>query len=180
MAKEPKIITKDRLRNIALYYLERYPSSSGNLRIVLHRRIRRSRQFHEFDVDEAHEWVEQHIVRFQEIGYLDDRSYAESKARNLWKKGKSTRFIQGYLRSKMVDKEAVDLALETLQEAVSGGEDEEAVNLDQVAAETYARKRGLGSYRLKPPTPERLQKDMAALMRSGFSYGIAKAVILGE
>jgi hypothetical protein len=35
----PKIPTKARLRNIALYYLERFESSKDNLRAVLRRRI---------------------------------------------------------------------------------------------------------------------------------------------
>ena len=177
MGKEPKKITRDRLKNIALYYLERYPSSIGNLRIVLHRRIFKSSQFHDFNIEEAHEWVEEHIDRFQKIGYLNDLSYAENKIRNLFKKGKSICFINGYLISKMVDKNIINQALEKIQNDLNEDFDDDEVSIDLKSAKIYARKRGLGFHRLTTPTKERLAKDIMSLVRAGFSYSIAKSVI---
>ncbi|MGY8803890.1 MAG: regulatory protein RecX, partial [bacterium] len=45
----------------------------------------------------------------------------------------------------------------------------------------YARRRRLGQFRLDPDVrEERRQRDLAALGRSGFSYGIASRIIEAE
>jgi regulatory protein len=50
--RKPRKITPDSLGRIALHYLERYATSSENLRRVLIRRVRRSAEAHDTDPDE--------------------------------------------------------------------------------------------------------------------------------
>ena len=73
-------MTPVRLKNIALYYLQRFDSSADNLRQVLTRRVRDSaRQTPDFDMHRAAEWIEEIITEFERVGYLNDRRYAEFK-----------------------------------------------------------------------------------------------------
>ena len=55
----PKKITKQRLKNIALFYLKRFESSENNLKTVLKRRIDKYAYFDkDFDKYEAYMWVD--------------------------------------------------------------------------------------------------------------------------
>ena len=60
---KPKIPTKARLRNIALYYLERFESSEDNLRAVLRRRIDKYAFFDkEYNPEQAYLWVDEIVL----------------------------------------------------------------------------------------------------------------------
>ena len=52
--------------------------------------------------------------------------------------------------------------------------------LEERAALTYCRKRRIGPYRAADGREALREKDMAALARRGFSYGVACRVIDGE
>ena len=61
--KNLKKITKQRLKNIALYYLKRFESSVENLRQVLKRRTNDySYNNPDFDKNEAYIWIEKYAV----------------------------------------------------------------------------------------------------------------------
>ena len=66
-AKKPlKKITKQRLKNIALYYLKRFESSEANLRRVLLKRINDyAYQNPEFVKADAYEWVDELLDDFK-------------------------------------------------------------------------------------------------------------------
>jgi len=168
----PRKVSEKRLNNVALHYLARYSASADSLRRVLMRRVRRSVQTHGTDLDEGTEWVEALLVRFQELGYLDDRAYAENRARSLMARGTSTRGIQMRLREKGVGGGDIDAALEALSESWA--------EPDLAAAAKLARRRRLGPYRDPELRGERRDKDLAALARTGFSYDIARRVIDAE
>ena len=56
----PKKPSKARLRNIALYYLERFETSEDNLRAVLRRRIDKYAFFDkEYNPMEAYAWADE-------------------------------------------------------------------------------------------------------------------------
>ena len=165
----PKKITQQRLRNIALYYLERYSASSDSVRQVLRRRIYKASRHHEFDMDEAYGWVEEIIQRFTELGYLDDVNYAENKVCSMMNRGKSFRYIKGYLKQKGVGDDAIREALEPYQEEEEGHE--------LTSCRELARRKKIGSYRDPEIRREFYEKDLAKLIRAGFSYPVAKQVI---
>lgn len=169
--RKPRKITPDSLGRIALHYLERYATSSENLRRVLIRRIRRSAEAHDTDPDEQMPHVDALIVRYQQAGLLDDQAYARMRAESLHRRGTSGRMIRMKLAAKGVPSDAIDDALESLTELVA--------NADLSGACNYARRRRIGPWRLRDRTDYR-DRDLAALARQGFSYTIARKVIDAE
>lgn len=162
-----KKITKQRLKNIALYYLKRFESSVDNLRQVLRKRINDyAYQNKEFDKSEAYVWMEEILSDFQHYGYVNDERFAEIRIRDYISAGKSVRYIQGKLREKGVDSELVNAVLENQEY----DEFEAALKL--------ARKKHIGPFRANEES--RLgfrQKDLGALVRAGFSYDVATRVL---
>ncbi|MDY8110438.1 regulatory protein RecX [Fulvimarina sp. 2208YS6-2-32] len=107
------------------------------------------------------------VSRFAELGFLDDRGFAEARLRSFRRKGLSTRMVAAKLSEKGVDRETI--------EAVVAEDDTPEAD----AAVNYARRRRLGPWRIRDRT-ERRDKDIAAMMRAGFTYGLATMVIDGE
>ncbi|MDD9876552.1 MAG: RecX family transcriptional regulator [Magnetovibrio sp.] len=165
----PRKVTEKRLENVALHYLGRYSASAESLRRVLMRRVRRSAEAHGTDAEEAAQWVEALIGKFRGLGYLDDRAYAETRARALRARGVSGRGVRARLREKGVGADDIDAALAALAADVADPE--------LAAALALARRRRLGPYRAGPARAERREKDLAALARAGFSYEVARRVV---
>ena len=68
--KKLKKITKERLKNIGLYYLERFESSVQNLKNVLKRRVSRyAFQNPDFNVRQVDLWIEEILGEFEKAGY---------------------------------------------------------------------------------------------------------------
>ncbi|MDJ0684002.1 MAG: RecX family transcriptional regulator [Alphaproteobacteria bacterium] len=181
--RTPKKATPERLERAALHYLERFASSSENLRRVLMRRVARSAQFHaaEAGPDEDRAGaasVDEIIQRFLRAGLLDDRAYAEARAASLHRRGASLRAIRMKLAQKGVDAETAEAALETLRRTLAEDADPGA-DPDFQAALNYARRRRLGPFRSKDRADHR-DRDLAALGRQGFSYDIARQIIEAE
>lgn len=167
-----KKVTPQYLERVGLWYLERYGSSSANFERVLWRRVERSAKEHDTDPEEGRKAIAELIVKLQRAGLLDDRAYAQSRARGLFRKGQSLRAIDQSLRQKGLAEEDRHSALKQLEDA---GED-----TDLAAAATYARRRRLGPYRPAEKRAEKRERDMAALARRGFAYGTAREVIDAE
>lgn len=171
--KLPRRVTPQYLENAALHYLERFASSSANLRRVLMRKVDRSAQAHGTDREEGARWVDELIARYQRSGLLNDTAYAEMRAASLHRRGASTRAIREKLASKGIARDEADKALDALDEEVDG-------DLNLTAALALARRRRLGPYRLPEKRAEHRDKDLAALGRAGFSYDIARRVVDAE
>lgn len=171
--KPPKRVTLPYLENAALHYLERFASSTANLRRVLMRKVERSAQAHGTDREEGARWVEELIARYQRSGLLNDETYARMRAESLHRRGSSTRAIREKLASKGIDRDEADKALESLEEDVEG-------DLNLSAALALARRRRLGPYRLPEQRAAHREKDLAALGRAGFAYDIARRVVDAE
>ena len=164
--RNPKKITPQRLKNIALYYLKRFDSSIDNLRQVLRRRVA-DYAYHnpEWPKTEAYEWIEQILSDFERYGYLDDERYAEIKIKNYVAAGKSARYIAGKLRQKGINEARIDAILET-----QGYQPFESALL-------LAQKKKIGPYR---PEEQRIlfrQKDLGVLVRAGFDYEVSLQVL---
>lgn len=170
--KQPRKITQSSLRNIALYYLQRYASSKENLKRVLMRRVHKSAQVHELDMDEATGWVDQLVDQLAASGMVDDRTYAEGKMRSLYRRGASPNKISQTLRHKGVSAEIIEETLAILYES--------AVDPTLVAAIRLAKRRRLGPYCQRGSRQERAQKDLASLARAGFDYQTAHKVIFAD
>jgi regulatory protein len=171
--RPPKPLTPEFLARAARDYLRRFPSSSGNLKTVLQRRIKRRLQRGHPVPDEALAWVDDVVRVLEEGGGLNDRVYATALSRSLLRQGRSLRGIQQRLRHKKIDPLLAEEILDALRT--------QGANPDLKAAHNCARRRRLGPYARDPEKrKDRRQKDLAALARQGYSYAIASVVIDGE
>ncbi len=169
--RKPKLITPTYLANAALYYLQRYASSAAQLRTVLRRKVMRSARAHETDPAPGYQMIEELIVRYEGSGLLNDTAFAETKVRGLRYSGASTRKIQQKLQQKGVASDIVNDVIE---------KNDLVEDTDELqAAQTYARRKKLGPYRLRAKDNAE-QKDLASMARAGFSYAIIKEIMNAE
>lgn len=169
MAKAPAKITPHYLENAALHYLERFASSTANLRRVLMRKVDRSLAHWGGERAEAAAEVEAVVARLAGLGYVDDAAYAVTKARGLNRQGKGSRVIRQALAAKGVDADTAAAALGRLAEEVA--------EPDLAAAVRLARKRRLGPFRALEQRAEMRHKDLAALARAGIDLDTARRVV---
>jgi regulatory protein len=171
----PKPMTKQRLRNIAKFHVERFATTSSHLRRVLLRRAERARRVHGGDAGEIALWVDEVVTALVSSGAVDDARYAAGRAITLRRLGKSPGKIRMALVAKGIDRHVVDEVLADTALTVGGAD------AALQAATDYARRRRLGPFRPQSQEPEERRKqsvkDMAALARAGFSYDIAKRVM---
>lgn len=167
--KIPCKVSATSIENAALHYLGRYATSSENLRQVLERRIIRAAKHHDTNIEACTQLAGDLIRRYLENGILDDEGYAQTQAASMNRRGKSLRAIRFQLRQKSLSIDIIDKAVEVLANEVGSP--------DIAAAIAYARKRHLGPYRRKTCTPVNLDKELAALSRSGFSYALALRIV---
>jgi regulatory protein len=172
-AKPVKRVTPQYLENSALHYLERFASSTANLRSVLMRKVQRSAQAYGDDPEEGAGWVDALIERYVRANLLNDDTYAQMRTESLHRRGASTRAITQKLAAKGIGRDGADKALDTLREDVGP-------DLDLTAALALAKRRRLGVYRLPEARAAHRDKDMAALGRAGFGYDVARRVVDAE
>lgn len=163
--KTPKLPTEERLSRAALHYLERYASSSTNLRRVLERRVLKASHFHERDPSEFSELIELVVSKCIRSGLVNDKTYAETKTAGMRRRGASKRKIEAHLSAKGVDRDTIRNVLQD--------EDDNEIN----TAIVFAKRRRLGPFRNEQTRDERTEKDKAAMCRAGFSFEIARRVI---
>lgn len=156
-------IGPDLLERWALHYLGRYASSAENLRRVLTRRVRRRAPE---AVPDAAALIEELVVRYRELGLLDDAAYAEARVHSLHRRGESVRAMRARLAAKGVPAANVADAVSGLRAA--------AADPDLAAACVFARRRRLGPFRRAAADHAR---ELGAFARAGFSRRVAEAVL---
>lgn len=164
-AEQGKAVTPAYLERATVAYLERYASSTGNLRRVLIRKAtRRALSPPGPDVLAA---IDETVAKAVRSGLVDDRAYAEAKLAGLLRRGASGTAARAKLSAK-------GLSRETVSAVISAAEPDEFVQ-----ARRYAERRRLGPFRATPD-PARRERDLAVLARAGFSYRAARAAIDGK
>ena len=155
------------MRNSATSYLQRYPATVARFRRVMLRRIDRSLAHHGGDRDPAEAMLEALVVQLVEGGWLDDARFVKARVEELHRKGTSRRGIQAKLIQQGGPSDLVRDALEALE-----GDPE------LIAALALAKRKRLGPFQTNEERRlERQRKDLAAMARAGFGYGIARRVL---
>ena len=167
--RKPKPATQERLRKAALYYIERYATSTEHLKSVLMRRVTRSARLHDTDTQEGQAWIDEIVADLVTRKLVDDRAFAETRAISLHRGGASRRKIAMSLKSKGVGNSDIEAALHALEESHT--------NAEFVAARNYARRRRFGPWRNPEEREGRHDRDLAAMARAGFSFQMAQKVI---
>lgn len=169
-------LTEAWLTEQALKHLQRFWPSVAQMRRVLMRRVDRALEHHGGSRQDGAAMVERVLARLVADKTLDDARFAEAWVRDLHRRGVSRRAIAARLREKGVDAALAQAALERLDGEVEDGE--------LVRACAYARRRRLGAARPEARRPadgearwQRREKDIAALCRAGFSFGVARKVV---
>ena len=160
-----KPVTQKRLMNIALFYLEKYESSSENLRRILQRRIARAAMKGAEIPPQAPSWIDAVIAEVRRLGYVDDERFALSTAEKYRKAGKSANFIRQKLALAGVSPE--------IQQKALSADDQETQDGELQAALLLVKKRKLGAFRPQDERAAFRKKDLAVLARAGFSYQTA-------
>ncbi|MCG8493770.1 MAG: recombination regulator RecX [Sneathiellales bacterium] len=168
--RPPREVTQDLLRRQALRYLDRFAATTMKLRRHLLNKNAKAIEFHGQDPETVLAMIDQEIEKLEKAGILNDQLYASGKARSMARQGKSSLQIGVKLGSLGFDEDQSDYAMEQLRE--------EEGYTDRKAAAKYIRKRRFGPFKPLETREERLQKELASLVRNGFDYAMAKALLL--
>lgn len=110
------------------------------------------------------------VAKAQELGLLDDETFARRRAAELYRKRKSRREIMNDLAAKDIDREIAAQVVEELYAAGEDGPDPELETARALVARQYARKLAEG----------RRDQVAAALARRGFSRAVIRAAMEEE
>ncbi len=152
-------LTDQALRDLALSYAARYATSTAKLERYLARKLRERGWEGEGDPDLAGI-----CARFAELGYVDDAAFAQARAGDLLRRGYGARRVDQALGAAGI---APDIR-ERLEPDEAGR---------RHAALLLAKKRRFGPFADAPPERDRLEKQLAAMVRAGHGFTEARAVL---
>jgi regulatory protein len=155
----PAQLNDSSLQELALRYVGKYATTRAKLRSYLSRKVRERG----WDGGRAPD-LEAIASRFAELGYIDDAAYALSKSRAL--------SARGYGKRRLADKLRLDGVEQTDRAAAHAHADQEAVS----AALRFAERRRLGPFAVAAPDPRQREKWIAAMVRAGHEFGLARAI----
>jgi len=148
------------LNELELRYVGRFATTRAKLQSYLRRKLR------ERGWNGAREPDPAGIAdRFAAQGYVDDAAYALSKSQSLTARGYGTRRVMQSLRVAGVADEQ--------SEAARDHAEEQAVE----AALRYARRRRIGPFASAAVDPKAREKALAAMVRAGHGFGLARAIV---
>jgi regulatory protein len=148
-----------RLEELALRYVGRYATTRAKLRVYLARKIR-ERGWSGPGEPELDRLAE----RFGELGYIDDSAYALAKSQAL-----SSR---GYGKRRLDDK----LRIAGIGEEDGAAARDHAVAQAVEAALRFAERRRIGPFAASTADPKQREKAIAAMIRAGHSFALARAI----
>ena len=153
-------LDKDRLNELALFYVGRYATTRAKLGSYLVRKIR-ERGWE----DTGNPEIERLVERFAEMGLVDDASFALAKSRSLSERGYGRGRVRQALRAAGID--------ETDGEAAREFAAEQAVD----AAIRFARRRRIGPFAAECPDRKGREKALAAMIRAGHGFDLARSLV---
>ena len=153
-------LDKDRLNELALFYVGRYATTRAKLSAYLARKVRERGWRGESEPD-----VERLVERFAETGLVDDASFALAKSRSLSERGYGRGRVRQALRAAGIEEADGEAAHELAAE--------QAVD----AAVRFARRRRIGPFAIQSPDRPAREKALAAMIRAGHGFDLARSVV---
>jgi regulatory protein len=149
------------LDELALRYVGRFATTRAKLRDYLNRKLR-ERGWEGAAAPDLAALAE----RLSELGYVDDAAFAAGKSRSLTARGYGARRLSDALRAAGV--------------AAEDGEAARALARAQAvtAALRFAERRRIGPYAAQVPDLREREKAIAAMVRAGHSFPLARAVAM--
>ncbi|BBD96519.1 RecX family transcriptional regulator [Sphingobium amiense] len=153
----PPPLDEESLRELALRHVARFATSRGKLLAYLRRKLRERGWGGEREAD-----PEALVARFVELGYIDDAAFAMMKSAALGRRGYGGRRVDEALR-------AAGIAEEDRTQA-----DAQTASDAWTAADRFARRKRIGPYAAAPLDPKQREKAIAAFLRAGHGYALAR------
>lgn len=156
----PKPLDAKSLEHLALRYVERFATTEGKLVDYLARKLRERGW-----TSEEPPGARALAARMVELGYIDDRAYAEAKAASLARRGLGARRVR-----------------QALQAAHVGADDHEAIGPQMAeaardAALAFARRKRIGPYGNGEADRALREKQFAAMMRAGHGTALSRRIV---
>jgi regulatory protein len=151
-----KPLDQEGLSRLALHYVGRYATTQAKLASYLRRKVQERGWAGEADAD-----LGAVVTRCAELGYVDDRAFAEMRAGSLGRRGYGARRIGVALQVAGIDRE---IAAQVMP-------DEDAA---LAAAEAYARRKRIGPYGEGGADLLLRKRHFAAMIRAGHSFELAR------
>jgi len=149
-----------KLDELALHYVGRFATSRAKLLSYLKRKLRERGWDGPAEPD-----LDQLASRLVQLGYVDDRAYALSKARSLTSRGYGERRVgQALMLAGIAEEEGADARSLAQTEAVE-------------SALRFARRRSIGPFAKSAPDPKDRERALAAMVRAGHRFSLARAVM---
>jgi regulatory protein len=167
--RPPAKLTENGMFEAAMLYLQRFAAPEAQLRKVLERKVMRTKLRGGDIPFEVTAWIDKAVQKCVDLNFVDDKLFTDSKIRSMRRQGKARSIISQTLHQKGVGRAMIQDSLGREKDAME--EDGEDVELN-AAIRTVQRKR-LG----KDQTPEARQKDLAKLLRGGFSMDVARRAL---
>ena len=153
-------LNAEKLRALALRYVERYATSEAKLNRYLGRKL------YERGWDgERRAEPEALAQEFVKLGYIDDEALAGAKGRASVRKGHGARRLSQTLYH------------DGISEADSAQAMEEAGQNARAAADNFARKRRIGPYAEEAADDDKKRKQLAAFLRAGHDFDLARKFV---
>ncbi|MGK6355924.1 regulatory protein RecX [Sphingomonas sp. DT-207] len=148
------------LERLALRYVERYATTRGRLATYLASKIRERGWSGESAPD-----LTALAERMAELGYVDDRGFADAKANAMARRGLGARRVAEALRHAGVESaDAAALAPDIEARAAT-------------SALAFARRKRIGPFGAEVPDKAQREKQLAAMLRAGHSFDLARRIV---
>ena len=153
-------LDEDKLNELMLAYVARFATSRAKLGAYLARKVR------ERGWESAGEPpIEALVAKAARAGYVDDAAFALGKARSLTARGYGARRVAQALHAAGID--------ECDGEAARNHAADDRVE----AALRFAKRRRFGPFASKPTNPAQNEKGLAAMVRAGHDFRLAKLIL---
>ncbi len=149
----------DKLKELALLYVGKYATTRAKLAAYLSRKVRERGWDGEIGPD-----IERIVERFAETGLVDDATFALTKSRSLSERGYGEGRVRQALRAAGIAEPDAEAAREL------------AADVAVASALRFARRRRIGPFADAPHDRAGREKAIAAMIRAGHSFELAKAV----
>lgn len=155
----PRPLDAAALERLALRYVERFATTRGRLADYLVRKIRERG----WDGDAAD--APALAQRMADLGYIDDRLFAEAKAAAMQRRGLGGRRVAGAFREARIEEADADMVAPAIADR--------AVD----AALAFARRKRIGPYAIEEGDRVVREKQLGAMIRAGHGFDLARRIV---
>jgi regulatory protein len=156
-------LSRESLQRLALRYVERYATSRARLTRYLQRKIGERGW-----AGEGEPPTDEIVARMAELGYVNDRQFAEMRTASLSRRGYGRIRINAALHAAGIGREDV--------EAVASDDQDEA----RATALAFARRKRIGPFAEGQPDQAARRRAFAAMARAGHPLDIIREILTHE